>query len=167
MRGVVVRQYGQVLPSGQNLCQALKLRDRLRLLPRLAGLSILSTMIHLLRERETARRHRQGQVLSETLPVGAAPVGHDANGLQWDSLPGVQAPSPEPVRPGAVQGQGAPPVQEAVMQIRGVLLVLRQQEEGVVVECVLRPSGVDQGVPSPDTGRRAIFVVQVPMVWWG
>ena len=71
-----------------------------------------------------------------------APVGRDADGLEGDYLPVVQAPLPEPPSPGAVQGERAALVQEAVVQRGGLILGLRQQEEAVLLESVLGGFGV-------------------------
>ena len=69
------------------------------------------------------------------------------------TLAGIQAPPPEPVGPGAVQGQGAAPVQEAVVQPRQVGLVLGQQQEVVTLEAELGQAGVNERVPAATGGE--------------
>ena len=123
-------QYRHVFPSGEKRSHAPWLRCPRRLLLRLARFRVLS-IGRLPGERQPARRHGVGQVLAELLGLGGAPVGRDAHGLEGNDLPFVQAPLPKPTGPGAVQGQRAALVEKAVVQRRGLLLRLRQQEEGV------------------------------------
>ena len=80
-------------------------------------------------QRQPARRHGVGQVFAQLLGLGGAPVGGDAHRLQGNYLLLFQAPLPEPSGPGAVEGQRAALVEEAVVERRGILLRLRQQKE--------------------------------------
>ena len=135
-------QQRQVVPSGEKRRQALPFRFCLRLFLRLAVFSVPSIGNLLSGQGEPARRHGVGEVFPELVGLGGAPVGGDADGLEGDYLPVVQAPLPEPVRPGAVQGERAALVQEAVVQRGGLILGLREQEEAALLESVLGGFGV-------------------------
>ena len=95
-----------------------------------------------------------GEVGLERRGVGLAVVGDDSHGLQRDDLILGQPPLPEPGGLGVVQRQGTAPVQEAVMEAGGLILVRRQQQELLPLRGVLGQRGVHQGVPAP-TDRQA------------
>ena len=107
-----------------------------------------SLALRVRREREQLTSQRK----CEGSRVGACTrklldVQHSSRNFYRDYLAVVDAPAPEPLGPGAVQGERAAAIQEAVMERRG-LLRLRQQQEGVPLESVLGHLREDQGVPA-------------------
>ena len=109
-----------------------------RLFLRLALLSVLS-IGRLPGQRQPARRHRVGEFFPELLGLGGAPESRHSHRLEGDYLPVANAPLPQPSGPGAVQGQRAALVEEAVMQVGSILLALRQEQERVLLESRTRP----------------------------
>ena len=99
-------------------------------------------------------RDRRGEVVPQPLAVGVTAVGDDARRLERDDLPGVQTPSPEPVRPGVMQRQRAPRVEESLVERRGGVRAGGQEEERLALKAVLGQLGVDQGMPAAG-GREA------------